>query len=177
MCGGTCGENTSCTGTCVTGNFYGLETHTLSQRSNPINFQGLHIHEFSIVDITLPSGCSQGGGIFNPTSVVHGSPEGQVPGGETPDDPIEVGSLGNVQNNESDCRDAAPYARCFTNLEFEGMESIIGRSVVIHKGPDYGSKPNANNPLWNPVACGTITTDKINVDFDLGAGWSDCDRP
>lgn len=141
---GYLGSPLDCDGVCVSGNFWGL---IFLDPMLP-NMSGIHIHEFAAACASLPSGCSQTGGMWNPDVVAHGLPS---------EDPHEAGSLGNVAYN--------PLGQCFssgfmycapaTDFALSGPNSIIGRSVVLHAMEDGGA---SGLPSESAVqACGTIT--------------------
>lgn len=92
---------------------------------------GIHIHEYG--DISSTDG-SSAGGHFNPTSKMHGSPMGEM---------HHEGDLGNI---EADSSGKAHLEFVDKSISFMGMTSIIGRSVVVHKGvDDMTSQPAGNS--------------------------------
>ena len=110
------------------------------QGLGPMSSHGFHIHEFG--DCSAPDGTSAGGH-FNPGGQPHGAPEAEQ---------RHVGDLGNLVSN------GAGVAQ--TNvvdpvLSFTGVNSILGRAVVIHAGADdLESQPTgAAGPR---LACGVI---------------------
>ncbi|XP_074663136.1 superoxide dismutase [Cu-Zn]-like [Tubulanus polymorphus] len=106
---------------------------------------GFHIHEFG----DYSNGCVSAGGHFNPFAKEHGAPE---------DDMRHVGDLGNVLANDDgvvtiDITDKM--------IQLVGVNSIIGRSVVVHadvddlgKGGHELSKTTGN--AGGRLACGVI---------------------
>jgi len=101
---------------------------------------GFHIHEFG--DCSAPDGTSAGGH-FNPHGTDHGGPD---------DEHRHAGDFGNLTAAASG---VASYDRVDTEISFSGVESIIGRAVIVHADPDdLVSQPTgAAGPR---VACGVI---------------------
>ena len=101
---------------------------------------GFHIHQYG--NCSALDGTSAGGH-FNPFDKPHGAPT---------DAERHVGDLGNVIANEGP---VAHYERIDGILSFDGKESIIGRSVILHAGEDdYKTQPTGN--AGERVACGVI---------------------
>ena len=101
---------------------------------------GFHIHEFG--DCSRLDGKSAGGH-FNPDGKKHGSPNS----GER-----HVGDLGNLLANEEG---KAYYERTDSYIYFTGLNSIIGRAIIVHAGEDdLTSQPTGNAGAW--LACGVI---------------------
>ena len=101
---------------------------------------GFHIHEFGAC--TAPDGTSAGGH-FNPENQPHAGPDQAK---------RHVGDLGNI---EADNSGNAHYERTDPQLKFDGRDSIIGRSVIVHAGEDdLVSQPSGN--AGARVACGVI---------------------
>lgn len=101
---------------------------------------GIHIHEFG--DCSAPDGTSAGGH-FNPMGESHGSPTAAM---------HHEGDMGNI---EADASGNAHLEYIDKSISFEGMASIIGRSVVIHKDEDdFKTQPTGNSGAR--VACGVI---------------------
>lgn len=101
---------------------------------------GFHVHEHG--DCGGKDGAAAGGH-FNPTKTKHGGP-----------DSLErhVGDLGNLVANE---RGEAHYDRVDTMISFEGENSILGRSIIIHADPDdYVTQPTGNSGAR--IACGIV---------------------
>lgn len=143
MCAGTCGAS-SCDGTCVSGNFWGL----YDLASEGLNF-GLHINEFGALNSGLGCGVETGT-IFNPDSSAYGLPS------ET--DPYPMGALGNVSTSvftpvpSAQCN-AQPFAYCapIGSIDLsQGANGILGRSVVIRSLEDDGT--NASTGASNPMS-------------------------
>ena len=92
---------------------------------------GFHIHEFG--DCTSTDGTSAGGH-FNPTNMEHGSPMESM---------HHAGDLGNVV---ADSNGKAHLEYLDKDISLMGMKSIIGRSVVVHKGEDdMKTQPTGNS--------------------------------
>jgi Cu-Zn family superoxide dismutase len=101
---------------------------------------GFHIHEFG--DCSAPDGKSAGDH-FNPHGTTHAGPMNQ---------PRHVGDLGNITANK---KGKAVYHYVDYILKFEGPDSIIGKSVIVHKDPDdFTSQPTGN--AGARLACGVI---------------------
>ncbi len=101
---------------------------------------GFHIHEFG--DCSSGDGKSAGGH-FNPESMPHAGPMA---------DQRHVGDLGNIT------ADASGIARkefIDSRLTFEGVNSIIGKGVILHADPDdLSSQPTG--AAGARIACGII---------------------
>jgi superoxide dismutase, Cu-Zn family len=105
---------------------------------------GFHIHEKG--DCSAPD-ASSAGGHFNPEGNTHGGP---------PDMERHVGDLGNV---EADASGKVHYEYTDVMLTFEGKNSIIGKSVIVHaKTDDFVTQPTGNSGAR--VACGVIEVSK-----------------
>lgn len=101
---------------------------------------GFHIHEFG--DCSSPDGMSAGGH-FNPEGKPHAGPMDMM---------RHEGDMGNV---EADDAGKAHLEYVDKMLSFEGPHSILGRSVILHKGEDdYKTQPTGNSGAR--VACGVI---------------------
>lgn len=101
---------------------------------------GFHIHQYG--DCSAADG-SSAGGHFNPANSAHGSPASAE---------RHVGDLGNITADE---HGIAELDMVDSQLAFSGPNSIIGRAVVVHGGPDdMQSQPSgAAGPR---VGCGVI---------------------
>lgn len=107
---------------------------------------GFHVHEFG--DCGGKDGAAAGGH-FNPTKSQHGGPD-------SPE--RHVGDLGNL---EADAQGHAHYERVDQLISFEGANSILGLSIVIHADPDdYKTQPTGASGAR--VACGLIKVVKEN---------------
>lgn len=82
---------------------------------------GFHIHQYG--DCRASDGTSAAGH-YNPMDMPHGSPT---------DDERHVGDLGNLPTNEEGVADI-DYTD--TEIELNGVNSIIGRGVIVHAGQD-----------------------------------------
>jgi len=124
---------------------------TFTQESNGIKIvaditgltpgeHGFHIHELG--NCSAPDATSAGGH-YNPEKKSHGGPN---------DMERHVGDLGNITADESG---HAVYERVDNLMSLNGTHSIIGRSIIIHKGPDdLKTQPTGN--AGPRVACGII---------------------
>jgi Cu-Zn family superoxide dismutase len=102
---------------------------------------GFHIHEMA--DCSAPDATSAGGH-FNPTNKPHGNPAaGEHHGGDMP--MLEADASGNAKLDVT--LDTATLAA--------GPNSVVGRSVIVHKDPDdYRTQPTGNSGAR--LACGPI---------------------
>lgn len=82
---------------------------------------GFHVHEHG--DCSGEDGM-KAGGHFNPTNTKHGGPD-------SPE--RHVGDFGNLEADENG---HAHYDRVDTLIAFEGQNSILGRTIIIHADPD-----------------------------------------
>jgi Cu-Zn family superoxide dismutase len=101
---------------------------------------GFHIHEFG--DCSRLDGKSAGGH-FNPDDKNHGAPNGTE---------RHVGDLGNLVTGEDG---KAHYEWTDSYISFTGLNSIIGRAIIVHAGEDdLTSQPTGN--AGARLACGVI---------------------
>jgi Cu-Zn family superoxide dismutase len=101
---------------------------------------GFHIHEFG--DCSSPDGTSAGGH-FNPEGKQHGAPMDMM---------RHEGDMGNI---EADDAGKAHLEYVDKMLSFDGPHSILGRSVILHKGEDdLKTQPTGN--AGARIACGVI---------------------
>ncbi len=101
---------------------------------------GFHIHEFG--DCSRLDGKSAGGH-FNPDDKNHGAPDGSV---------RHVGDLGNLMASEDGI---AHYEWTDSDISFTGLNSVIGRAIIVHAGEDdLISQPTGN--AGARLACGVI---------------------
>lgn len=87
---------------------------------NPYQLHGCHIHEFG----DLTQGCLTAGPHFNPHGLVHGGPKDFI---------RHVGDLGNLQANHEGIAEICIVDRMVT---LYGPNSVLGRSIVVHKQID-----------------------------------------
>jgi Cu-Zn family superoxide dismutase len=106
---------------------------------------GFHIHQFG----DLTNGCTSAGPHFNPHGKTHGAPS---------DDTRHVGDFGNVVADE---HGVAAFKFDDKVASLFGLNSIFGRTVVIHadeddlgKGTNEDSKKTGN--AGARLACGII---------------------
>lgn len=102
---------------------------------------GFHIHEKG--DCSAAD-ASSAGGHFNPTGMPHAGPNSHD---------RHVGDFGNI---EADASGNARFSKLFSNLQYEGTNSIVGRAVIVHaKADDLKTQPSGD--AGGRVACGVIT--------------------
>ena len=101
---------------------------------------GFHIHEFG--DCSRLDGKSAGGH-FNPWDNIHGAPDQFRK---------HIGDLGNLVAGEDG---KAHYEWTDSYISFAGMNSILGRAIIVHAGEDdLTSQPTGN--AGARLACGVI---------------------
>jgi superoxide dismutase, Cu-Zn family len=112
---------------------------------NPDSSHGFHVHEFG--DLTGTDRTSNTGGHWNPTGENHAYPSSNT---------RHYGDMGNISTNSYGI---GKYDSKLNLLTLNGLNSIVGRAVVIHSGADdgTGSTGNAGTKLGSCVI-GTITT-------------------
>lgn len=91
---------------------------------------GFHIHEFG--DLTSDKDGNSAGGHFNPHHMPHGAPEAHK---------RHIGDLGNVEANAVGVANIDVQDEMIT---LNGVNSIIGRSVVVHAQADQFTQPVGN---------------------------------
>ena len=101
---------------------------------------GFHIHEFG--NCSSPKGTSAGGH-FNPENTSHGAPTSEV---------RHIGDLGNIIADETGI---AYLNWTDTKISFEGPNSIIGKSVIIHEKED-DLKTQPTGAAGARLGCGII---------------------
>jgi len=90
----------------------------------------IHIHEFGDIRRDDGKGC---GGHYNPEGHDHA-----LPG----TDERHAGDLGNLT---ADANGDASYTITLDNVTLDGRHNpIVGRSIIIHVGPDDGGQPTGN---------------------------------
>jgi len=101
---------------------------------------GFHIHE--VGDCSSADG-NAAGAHFNPMAKSHGSPMDAM---------RHEGDLGNIEADESG---KAHLEYVDKTISFEGANSIIGRSVIVHQNEDdFKTQPTGN--AGARLACGVI---------------------
>ena len=101
---------------------------------------GFHVHEHG--DCSGMDGM-KAGGHFNPTNSQHGGPDSKE---------RHVGDFGNL---EADERGRAYYERIDNLISFEGPNSILERSIIIHADPDdFVTQPTGNS--GPRIACAKV---------------------
>ncbi|KAI8145697.1 Cu,Zn superoxide dismutase [Fennellomyces sp. T-0311] len=111
----------------------------------PPGKHGLHVHQIG----DLSQGCASLGGHFNPFKMNHGGPEDNVK---------HVGDFGNV---EADSDGNVQFRLAVDCLELSGLNSILGRGIVLHaEEDDLGKGDNDDSKLTgnsgDRFACGII---------------------
>ena len=108
----------------------------------PNTRHGFHIHEHG--DCSADDSESAGGH-FNPADTPHGGP----------DDPADERHVGDLGNLEADMNGVAHYDRLDEVLSFDGDESILDRSVIVHlEEDDLETDPTGD--AGDRIACGVI---------------------
>jgi len=101
---------------------------------------GFHIYEHGVCS---GEDVAAAGAHFNPTHNQHGGPDSAV---------RHLGDLGNLI---ADHNGHAYYHRVFNTLSFDGPNTIIGRSIIIHADPDdYKTQPAGASGA--KISCGLI---------------------
>lgn len=104
---------------------------------------GFHIHENG--DCSA-SDASSAGGHFNPTGAPHGAPT---------DAERHAGDLGNI---EAGSDSTASHSAVDSVITLSGVNSIVGKAVVIHAGEDdLSSQPSGD--AGDRLACGVIESE------------------
>lgn len=106
---------------------------------------GFHIHQWG----NLSNGCITAGPHFNPENKTHGGPFSEI---------RHIGDLGNVVSDENG---NALYELVDEKLTLFGINSIIGRSLVLHHDEDdlgLGNSPDSKTTgnSGSRIACGVI---------------------
>jgi Cu-Zn family superoxide dismutase len=111
------------------------------QGLDPNSKHGFHIHEFG--DCTADD-ASSAGGHYNPLNKDHGPMDG------------EMHHLGDMNNLEADKAGKAKAVFFISNVSLNGIQnSIVGRSVIIHKNEDdMITQPSGAS--GNRIGCGVI---------------------
>ena len=101
---------------------------------------GFHVHEFG--DCSPPD-ARNAGDHFNPAKLPHGGPTG---------DKRHAGDMGNL---EAGANGVGKYDAVVSHLAFEGPNSIIGRSIIVHALPDdLSTQPTGG--AGARITCGVI---------------------
>jgi Cu-Zn family superoxide dismutase len=101
---------------------------------------GFHIHQYG--DCNAPDAASAGGH-FNPAGEPHGAPNMEK---------RHAGDLGNLEAGQDG---KAKINMLDTRIAFEGAQSILGRSVVVHLQPDdFKTQPTGG--AGARMACGVV---------------------
>lgn len=184
MCGGTCGEST-CDGTCISGNFWGLFYHDDEADDDNKQLQDVNIRTYaSPADPSkTDTGCYQAGDVYNPDEIAFT----EIPYSDPPALDMDLYPTGAhlppiVSSNLGQCF-PSPYAFCSPpgKIKFSGPDSIIGRSVSLRRNNSETGLPETTEQAQ--AACGTIGTDIFNPDMNVrlasttddGIGGSTCD--
>lgn len=102
---------------------------------------GFHIHENG----DCSNNAEAAGGHYNPAGTPHGGPHAPV--GQR-----HVGDFGNI---EAGADGTATFERTDSLVTLSGMNSVVGKAVVVHAGADdLQSQPSGNSGAR--VACGVI---------------------
>jgi Cu-Zn family superoxide dismutase len=106
---------------------------------------GFHIHQWG----NLTKGCSTAGPHFNPENKSHGGPDSEE---------RHVGDLGNVV---SDSQGNGKYELVDSKITLFGVNSVVGRSCVLHKDEDdlglgNFSDSKTTGHSGSRIACGVI---------------------
>ena len=105
---------------------------------------GFHIHECG--DCTAADGTSAGGH-FNPEMKSHGAPTDAM---------HHAGDMGNV---DADANGNVQLEYVDASISLYGSQSIIGRSIIVHKSEDdMKTQPTGNSGAR--IACGVIGVSK-----------------
>ncbi|XP_057305887.1 uncharacterized protein LOC130644343 [Hydractinia symbiolongicarpus] len=106
---------------------------------------GFHVHEFG----DYSTGCGSTGGHFNPAGKEHGAPG---------DENRHSGDLGNIEAGS----DGVAIVNITDNqIPLHGINSIIGRAIVVHKDEDDLGKGGHSDSLTTGhagarLSCGVI---------------------
>ncbi len=109
---------------------------------------GFHVHEKG--DCSSPDAKSAGGH-FNPASVDHGAPDGEV---------HHTGDLGNIVAGDDGVAEmSVDLPSSHLSLSADSDNNIVGRAVIVHGGvDDMKSQPSGN--AGPRVGCGVIALKK-----------------
>jgi superoxide dismutase, Cu-Zn family len=119
----------------------------------PSGFHGFHIHKYG----DLTEGCKTAGPHFTTNKInVHGGPKSRR---------RHNGDLGNIYNKNSKTSGTKTISSTSLNLNPCNKNSIIGRSIIVHKDrDDLGKGKNAESLITGNagarLACGVIGLSK-----------------
>ena len=105
----------------------------------PAGMHGFHVHEFG--DISTPEFMSAGGH-FNPTKMEHGEPKAEK---------RHTGDMGNI---EASAKGVAKLDYVDPHMTLSGMNSVLGRAVILHEKADDYKQPTGN--AGGRIAAGVI---------------------
>ena len=88
---------------------------------NASQTHGFHIHQYGV-----GVGCASAGGHYNPNNTNHGDQSNKI-------DLRHVGDFGNITSNASG---SATVAVSDVHASLYGVDSVIGRSLMVHAGTD-----------------------------------------
>jgi superoxide dismutase, Cu-Zn family len=107
---------------------------------NPESMHGFHIHEYG--DCSASDGTSAGGHYY-PKNMPHGAPT---------DASRHMGDMGNLVSNEEG---VAILEYTDNVIELEGLDTILGRGIIVHAGEDdLETQPTGN--AGARIGCGVI---------------------
>ncbi|XP_063436047.1 uncharacterized protein LOC134717350 [Mytilus trossulus] len=89
-------------------------------KENPKHSHGFHVHQYG----DTSNSCDSLGGHFNPSGSSHGAQDAHT---------RHVGDLGNI---DCDMNGEIDYKMKDETISLHAENSLIGRSIVIHEGPD-----------------------------------------
>jgi len=108
---------------------------------------GFHIHQFG----DYSSGCTSTGGHFNPAGLTHGGPT---------DEKRHAGDLGNIVAN---AEGVAQVEITDSQVTLTGINSVVGRAVVVHAGEDDLGKGGHSDSLTTGHAGGRLACGVIGI--------------
>jgi len=119
----------------------------------PKGYHGFHIHQFG----DLTKGCKTAGPHFNTYKKnIHGGPKSKIK---------HNGDLGNIYNMKPSTSGTKIVSSNVLNLNVKNKNSIIGRSIIVHKDRDDLGKGNNLDSFKTGnagarLACGIIGISK-----------------
>jgi len=108
---------------------------------------GFHIHQFG----DYSSGCASTGGHFNPAGKNHGGPA---------DEERHAGDLGNIIAN---AEGVAQVEIVDAQVTLTGVNSVVGRAIVVHAGEDDLGKGGFEDSLKTGHAGGRLSCGVIGI--------------